>query len=157
MQFKTGLGWKACYNEETGRYFGEYGGTQAYHLYELTKALFDRLEPGMTEGDAAKTRGTEKTLCSSGVRCRSELENEKGDGRFPVTRGVMRNRLFFLLEVSCFGVQSRKDGSGHLIRRPHGFFAGLPGEGFPWGRRVIGHAVSPPLHPALAGQRDRLR
>ena len=52
MQFKTGLGWKACYDEEAGRYFGEYGGNQAYHLYELTEELFDRLEPEMTEGDA---------------------------------------------------------------------------------------------------------
>ena len=43
MQFKKGSGWKACYNEETGRYFGEYGGIQSYHLYELTKDMFDRL------------------------------------------------------------------------------------------------------------------
>ena len=53
MQFKKGSGWKACYNEETGRYFGEYGGIQSYHLYELTKEMFDRLEESMTEGDAS--------------------------------------------------------------------------------------------------------
>ena len=53
MQFKKGSGWKACYNNETGRYFGEYGGIQSYHLYELTKEMFDRLDESMTEGDAS--------------------------------------------------------------------------------------------------------
>ena len=53
MQFKKGSGWKACYNEETGRYFGEYGGIQSYHLYELTKDMFDRLKEDITEGDAS--------------------------------------------------------------------------------------------------------
>ena len=53
MQFKKGSGWKACYNDETGRCFGEYGGIQSYHLYELTKEMFDRLEESMTEGDAS--------------------------------------------------------------------------------------------------------
>ena len=52
MQFKTGDGWKACFDEESGRCFGEYGGFQSYSLYELTKELYDRLDEGMTEGDA---------------------------------------------------------------------------------------------------------
>ena len=52
MQLKKGSGWKACYEEDTGRYFGEYGGIQSYHLYELTKELYDRLDEAMTEGDA---------------------------------------------------------------------------------------------------------
>ena len=49
---KKGLGWKACFDEESKRYFGEYGGTQSYHLYELTKELFDQLDESMSEGDA---------------------------------------------------------------------------------------------------------
>ena len=53
MQFKTGSGWKACYDKDTGRYFGEYGGIQSYHLYELTKELYDRLDEAMTEGEAS--------------------------------------------------------------------------------------------------------
>ncbi len=53
MQFKTGGGWKACFDEESGRYFGEYGGFQSYSLYELTKELYDRLDESMTEGDAS--------------------------------------------------------------------------------------------------------
>ena len=52
MIFKKGSGWKACYDSNTGRYFGEYGGTQAYHLYELTKELFDQLDEKMPEEDA---------------------------------------------------------------------------------------------------------
>ena len=52
--FKKGSGWKACFDERNGRYFGEYGGIQAYHLFELTKELFDRLNEAVSEWDAAK-------------------------------------------------------------------------------------------------------
>ena len=44
MHFKLGRGWKSFYNEETGRYFGEYGGIQSYHLYELTDAAVELFE-----------------------------------------------------------------------------------------------------------------
>ncbi len=54
MIFKKGMSWKACYDEENERYTGEYGGIQAYHLYELTKEQFDSLEKKMSEYDAAK-------------------------------------------------------------------------------------------------------
>ena len=53
MLFKKGSGWKACFDDRSGRYFGEYGGIQSYHLYELTKELFDRLDESMTEGAAS--------------------------------------------------------------------------------------------------------
>ena len=53
MQWKKGSGWKACYDEAADRYFGEYGGIQAYHLYELTAEQYDRLDKKMTEGDAS--------------------------------------------------------------------------------------------------------
>ena len=52
MKFKEGMGWKACYDEKAGRYFGEYGGGQAYDLYELTKEIFARLDENMREGEA---------------------------------------------------------------------------------------------------------
>ncbi len=52
MVFKNGSGWKACFDETSGRCFGEYGGIQAYHLYEITRERFDRLDESMTEGDA---------------------------------------------------------------------------------------------------------
>ena len=52
MQFKKGSGWKACFDEENGRYFGEYGGVQAYRLNELTKEQYDALDPEMSESAA---------------------------------------------------------------------------------------------------------
>ena len=52
MQFKKGYGWKACYNEEDGRYTAEYGGIQAYHLYEITKEIYDKLDKRMKESEA---------------------------------------------------------------------------------------------------------
>ena len=52
MLFKNGSGWKACFDDKSGRYFGEYGGIQSYHLFEITKEIFDRLDEKMTEGDA---------------------------------------------------------------------------------------------------------
>ena len=53
MQIKEGSGWKAWYDEENKRCFGEYGGGMSYHLYELTKEQFDQLNGSMTEGDAS--------------------------------------------------------------------------------------------------------
>ena len=53
MQRKKGDGWTAVYDEENGRYFGEYGGTMAYHLYELTEEQYQKLDPKMSEGDAS--------------------------------------------------------------------------------------------------------
>ena len=54
MKFKEGSGWKACHHEDAERFFGEYGGIQAYHLYELTKEQYDLLDNEMTEYDAAR-------------------------------------------------------------------------------------------------------
>ena len=62
MQFKNGSGWKACYDDESGRYFGEYGGIQSYHLYELTKEQFDLLEDGLTEHDVIDIIGEGRHL-----------------------------------------------------------------------------------------------
>ncbi|MBE6572273.1 MAG: hypothetical protein E7656_08515 [Ruminococcaceae bacterium] len=53
MLFKKGWGWKACYDSNSGRYFGEHGGIQDYHLYEITKEMFDQLDKKMLESQAA--------------------------------------------------------------------------------------------------------
>ena len=53
MEFKKGEWWKACYDEEKGRYFGEYGGGQSYNLFELTKEIYDSLDESMSEGEAS--------------------------------------------------------------------------------------------------------
>lgn len=52
MLFKKGSGWKACFDADSGRYFGEFGGIQSYNLFEITKELFDMLDEKMFEGDA---------------------------------------------------------------------------------------------------------
>ncbi len=52
MLFKKGYGWKACFDSNSGRYFGEYGGIQDYRLFEITQEMFDRLDKKMTESDA---------------------------------------------------------------------------------------------------------
>ncbi len=54
MQFKNGSGWKACYDAEKDYYAAEYGGTQSYSLYEITKEQFDALDESMSEWDATK-------------------------------------------------------------------------------------------------------
>lgn len=62
MQFKEGCGWKACYDEVTGKYTAERGGCGYYHLYELTKELFDLLEDGMSDQDTYKIIGEGRHL-----------------------------------------------------------------------------------------------
>jgi hypothetical protein len=51
MKFKTGNGWKACYDEEKDFYAAEYGGIMAYNLYEISKQQYDRLSEDMSESD----------------------------------------------------------------------------------------------------------
>ena len=51
MQFKKGDGWKACYDEETGRYTAERSGPGYYNLYEITEEIFDALADGMNDWD----------------------------------------------------------------------------------------------------------
>ena len=52
MIFKQGSGWKACYDEKSGRYTAEYGGMGGYHLYEITEEAFALLGPDVSEIDA---------------------------------------------------------------------------------------------------------
>ena len=44
MQFKSGMGWKACFDEKSGRCTAETGGPGAYDLYEITKEAWDQLD-----------------------------------------------------------------------------------------------------------------
>jgi len=52
MLFKKGSGWKACFDSESEKYFGEYGGIQDYHLFEITKEIFEKLNKKMRESEA---------------------------------------------------------------------------------------------------------
>ena len=51
MIFKTGNGWKACYDEATGKYTAERSGNGYYDLYEITKEMFASLADGMSDED----------------------------------------------------------------------------------------------------------
>ena len=48
MEFKKGIGWKACFDEERNLYTAERGGMGSYHLYELTKESYDQLDNGVS-------------------------------------------------------------------------------------------------------------
>ena len=70
MQFKEGMGWKACYDEKTGRFTAEEGGCGNYCLYELTQEQFDLLEDGMNVFQISKMLGhacVETTMVYLGV------------------------------------------------------------------------------------------
>ena len=62
MVFKTGAGWKACYDEATGRYTAERSGAGYYHLYEITEELFASLEDGMSDEEVYKIIGQGRHL-----------------------------------------------------------------------------------------------
>ena len=52
MQFKSGCGWKACFDNKTGLYTAETSGPGAYDLYEITAEIFDKLgKEGMDDYD----------------------------------------------------------------------------------------------------------
>ena len=65
MQLKKGLGWKAFYDEDKEEYFCEYYRIQGYHLYEITKEMFDRLSKNMTESDVSSIAGDGRHLFMS--------------------------------------------------------------------------------------------
>ena len=48
MQFKNGLGWKACYDEGRNLYTAQTSWRGDYHLYEINADIFNQLgEPGV--------------------------------------------------------------------------------------------------------------
>ncbi len=54
FRFKTGDGWKACFDEKTGTYTAERSGIGYYQLYEIPKETFDLLDDGMSDRDTYK-------------------------------------------------------------------------------------------------------
>lgn len=48
MQFKEGLGWKACYDDERNLYTAKTSWRGDYHLYEINADIYNQLgEPGV--------------------------------------------------------------------------------------------------------------
>ncbi|MBQ6633877.1 MAG: hypothetical protein IJH80_06810 [Ruminococcus sp.] len=54
MQFKKGNYWKACYDEETGRYTAQYGDFRNYKLYEITDEIYRSLSEETSQDDAVR-------------------------------------------------------------------------------------------------------
>lgn len=44
MEFKSGPGWRCCYDPDTGRYTAETGGGPNHDLFEIPKELYDRID-----------------------------------------------------------------------------------------------------------------
>ena len=57
MEFKSGNGWRCCYDPETGRYTAETGGGTNHNLYEITKEIYEL-------ADDSDDRGTMKLIFS---------------------------------------------------------------------------------------------
>ena len=48
MEFKKGLGWRCCYDPETGLYTAETGGGTNHNLFEINKEIYDHVDdPGV--------------------------------------------------------------------------------------------------------------
>ena len=53
MQFKQGIGWKACYDEEQGVYTAKTSCRGDFHLYEIDADTFNSIgEPGISDEDS---------------------------------------------------------------------------------------------------------
>ena len=44
MEFKQGMGWRCCYDPETGLYTAETGGGPNHNLYEINKEIYDHVD-----------------------------------------------------------------------------------------------------------------
>ena len=49
MEFKKGMGWRCCYDPETGLYTAEIGGGPNHDLYEINKEIYDKVDDPDTE------------------------------------------------------------------------------------------------------------
>ena len=71
MKIKEGLGWKACFNEENGKYGAELVFQGSWDLYEISAAVFDALKNNASGGDAER-------LITSGRRLYSHVNDMCG-------------------------------------------------------------------------------
>ena len=44
MEFKKGIGWRCCYDPETGLYTAETGGGTNHNLFEINKEIYDHVD-----------------------------------------------------------------------------------------------------------------
>lgn len=71
MKLKEGTGWKACYNEEKGKYGAEVIFQGSWDLFEISAEVFNRLTENMRGGEA-------ETLIQTGRRLYSHVNDRCG-------------------------------------------------------------------------------
>ena len=69
MIFKEGLGWKCCYDPETGLYTAKTGCCGNIDLYEITKEIFDRVDDLGIESPSELIRQGRHLFMSVDDRC----------------------------------------------------------------------------------------
>ena len=69
MIFKEGLGWKCCYDPETGFYTAKTGCCGNIDLYEITKEIFDRVDDLGIESPSELIRQGRHLFMSVDDRC----------------------------------------------------------------------------------------
>ena len=69
MQFKEGMGWKACYDEERSLYTAQYGGMGSYHLYEIDEKHAIALTSGETVNLAENSGGPFSGFSTTAFYC----------------------------------------------------------------------------------------
>ena len=75
FQFKTGEGWKACYDSESELYTAESFWAGRYDLYEITEEIFSELKTkGMKRRDAQELISTGRHLYLSVSDCNNSYD-----------------------------------------------------------------------------------
>ena len=69
MEFKKGIGWRCCYDPETGRYTAEIGGGPNHDLYEITKEIYERVDDPDVEWPSSLIRKGRHLYMAVDDRC----------------------------------------------------------------------------------------
>ena len=69
MEFKSGMGWKCCYDPETGLYTAETGGGPNHNLYEITKEIYDGVDASDNIGSESLIRSGRHLYMAVDDRC----------------------------------------------------------------------------------------
>ena len=69
MEFKSGCGWRCCYDPETGLYTAEIGAGTNHDLYEITDEVYNLADASDAEGTKALIRTGRHLYMTVNDRC----------------------------------------------------------------------------------------
>jgi len=69
MEFKSGNGWKCCYDSEKNLYTGQIGSGPNCDLYEITKEIYDYIDDPSVEWPSSVISGGRHLFMSVNDRC----------------------------------------------------------------------------------------